>query len=82
MEKHRHCGVLTSGTQNLTTSGSVVNLQFHSDDDDDDDDDGGGAEAGSDNDVQPGQRGRTFKGFWLRFEGSINFPAKIISTYL
>jgi len=62
-----------------------VTLQFHSDDDDDDDDDNDDDRPNDvdiDNSVddsrsvmpverQPKTRGRTYKGFWLRFEGSV-----------
>jgi len=61
-----------------------VTLQFHSDDDNDDDDnsndDVDDDDDGDDMQLlmrserqlqQPIQRGRTYKGFWLRFEGSI-----------
>jgi len=77
-QKHRHCGILTSGTQNLTTAGSVVTLQFHSNDDDEDhdnDNDVGDAgdkmqslSQGERQPQQPRRLSRTYKGFWLRFE--------------
>ena len=83
-EKHRHCGLLTSGTQNLTTSGSVVTLQFHSDDDDDDDDrDDDDDDMRSVNSVERQQnrrQKRTYKGFWLRFEGSLILINQFIFT--
>jgi len=62
-----------------------VTLQFHSDDNNDDDNnDNNNNDVDDDDDddmqslmrnerqlQQPIQRGRTYKGFWLRFEGSI-----------
>ena len=73
-EKHRHCGVLTSGVQNLTTAGSVATLQFHSDDSDvsDDDDDADDVTSLMPQQQQRRQRDRNYKGFWLRFEGLID----------
>ena len=74
-EKHRHCGVLMSGSQNLTTAGNLVTLQFHTDDVDADD------ENGDKDDTplirvqqhpQPASTDRTYKGFWLRFEGELS----------
>lgn len=66
----------------MTTSGSLVTLQFHSDDDDDDDDADSDNADEVDNRIDDSQsvmsverprktRGRTYKGFWLRFEGSV-----------
>jgi len=76
-EKHRHCGVLTSGIQNLTSSGSVATLQFHSDDNNDVSgdvsDEANSVEMTSLMQQQRPQRGRNYKGFWLRFEGLINY---------
>src|SRR6218665_1094306 len=55
-ERHRHCGAMIQGTNNVTSASNAVDLQFHSD--------------GVDNQVQNfNYFTRKLKGFWFHFRG-------------
>jgi hypothetical protein len=67
-EKHRHCGVITSGTKNMTTVNGEVTLQFHSNAED--------RLAAPASAVMVAPEAETsgahpYKGFWVHFEGDI-----------
>jgi hypothetical protein len=66
-EKHRHCGVITSGTKNMTTANGEVTLQFHSNAEDH-----LAMPAPAIAALEAEKSGvHPYKGFWVHFEGDI-----------